>query len=337
MGNTPAPPVHASRGRGVLLHLGKLAVGVAIVAYLLWQYDFMAVGARLRGTDPAWFAFAWVFALATMLANAAISRMAVRPLGMPFTTLQILKVNFQVRFYALFLPGAANFVVKWHKLARPAKQPGEALVLMGFSRLVHSLALLLVTATAIARDPSFPWPWMQYAAWLMAGLLVVAFCFVLSNAGRHTATRIGELPWISRFLPWFIASRWRKLWHTIARLQGVSRGELLLLVTLAFASNLLEILQHTCIGYAVGLELSFWVYAWLRGVVILCAILPISLAGLGIREASVVALLVFYAVPEDLALAFSLLFFSGFVIGKGLIGGVLEGMDFFRPGERPKA
>jgi len=330
----PAPPTPQQRRRKIASHTIKTAIGLGILAYLLYRYDIAEVYQNLGSVNLKLFALAWAYSLAAMTIYAYMTRVGMRPLGMPLTTIDILKVQFQVRFYSLFMPGAANMLVKWYKFARPAKQPAQALIIMGFTRLLHTISLMLITSVGIWRDANFPWPPLQWVAIASAAALIVGMLVFISEPGRRLAAVLADLPLVHRWLPRAIAKKWQKLWHITAQLQGVSRREIAFLVFLAIAGNSLETLQHLAIGQAVGLELSVWVYAWLRGVILIAAMVPFSLAGLGVREASVVGILIFYAVPEEQALAYSLLFFGGFVLGKGLIGGILELIDLLR-GARP--
>jgi len=50
--------------------------------------------------------------------------------------------------------------------------------------------------------------------------------------------------------------------------------------------------------------------------------LPISVSGLGTREAAVVAFLGIHGVPAELALGFSLLVFATFYVASGVLGAI---------------
>jgi len=330
-----APAPRHNHRRKVLTHLAKAAFGVGIVAYLLTRYDIAEVSRQLGTADPLQFLLAWVYAVAALFCFALMTRIGMRPLGMTLTTGQIFKIQFQLKFYSLFMPGASNLLVKWYKFARPAKQPAQALIIMGLTRLVHTISLLLLTSIGIWNDALFPWPTLQWVALASAVAFSGGLAFMVSEPGRRTATWLAEVAWVHRYAPAIFASRWRKLWHILSQLQGLSLGEITLLMTLAIGGNFLATLQHLAIGQAVGLDLSVWVYAWLRGIILIAAIIPVSVSGLGIREVGVVGVLIFYAVPEELALAYSLLYFGGFVLGNGVIGGILELFDTVRGASRP--
>ncbi|MGD9160520.1 MAG: hypothetical protein PVG39_19040, partial [Desulfobacteraceae bacterium] len=62
---------------------------------------------------------------------------------------------------------------------------------------------------------------------------------------------------------------------------------------------------------------------WLISLVAIVLFLPISLAGLGIREGSFVVLLSLFSVPNEKAVALSLIFFSLQLIASA-IGAIIE-------------
>ena len=84
------------------------------------------------------------------------------------------------------------------------------------------------------------------------------------------------------------------------------------------------------VAAALGLELSYLTIGWTRSAAILVAILPVSLAGLGLREGAFVLLLAPYGIAPADALAYSLLAFTTTVLAIGLIGGVVEAFRLLR-------
>ncbi len=74
-------------------------------------------------------------------------------------------------------------------------------------------------------------------------------------------------------------------------------------------------------------------YSWTVWIVRVCfavQLVPISVSGLGVREASLVMLLPGYGVPMEQALSFSLVIF-GMLVFSGLIGGLCEAWDLLMP------
>jgi len=75
----------------------------------------------------------------------------------------------------------------------------------------------------------------------------------------------------------------------------------------SFVFQLLVIQAHWSLGMAVGLEMSWFAYAVMVGLVALVAILPISLNGFGVREAGYVGFAVFFQADAGAATAMAAL------------------------------
>jgi hypothetical protein len=87
-------------------------------------------------------------------------------------------------------------------------------------------------------------------------------------------------------------------------------------------------------AYAVGLEISPLTLGWVRTAVMVLVMLPITIAGFGVREGALVAVLAQYGIPGEEAVAFSLLMFALATLPNGAIGGALEAWRLLRPGRR---
>ncbi|HWN06821.1 MAG TPA: hypothetical protein VNO53_06625, partial [Steroidobacteraceae bacterium] len=80
---------------------------------------------------------------------------------------------------------------------------------------------------------------------------------------------------------------------------------------------------------ACGIQLSFANIGWMHAVVAVLVLLPISFAGLGVREGTLVLLGARYGVAAPLALSWSLLLFAGMLF-VAAIGACIEAWSFLR-------
>ncbi len=87
-------------------------------------------------------------------------------------------------------------------------------------------------------------------------------------------------------------------------------------------SNLLSIGAAVTIGSSLGLEVELWVYAVVMPLSFIATILPISIAGWGVREGAMVSLLALFGVASTDALALSLLFGITLLVS-ALLGGLV--------------
>lgn len=312
----------------VALQLAKLAVGLSIVAFLLKHYDLWQVRTAVADAHLLDLAVAWICAILGLQCYAYMQTITNRPLGMPFTTLSFLKILFEIRFYALFLPGGANALVKWRKLAKPTRQPVQALALMIFGQAFHVFSIVGVTALGVLCDPSFPLPELRwfFLALPPAAALLIPF-FVSDRAASWLAHRTAFLRRSTR-VPAVLAGWARSLAATNKHFRNLSFLDVCAAAGAAVLGRLFESLQIYLIARSLGIDLPVFTFFWLLTVVAFCGILPVTLSGLGIREASIVGLLVLYGVDEELALSLSLVFYGGFIVGKGAVGAVCEFWDW---------
>lgn len=310
----------------------KLALGLAILAFLFYKYDLSKVATAMLQLGPKAMFWIWFWTLLGLWFHAQMLQGALRPLDMRFTTWRLFVIHLQIRFYALFLPGAANVVVKWQKLAKPGAQPAQALAVIAFTRIAHTLAVLLLAVTGMTMDGIFPWPSVQ---WASVGLLILTgSCLAVCTSQRlgpsldHLAEIVlGRIPGPERF-----REKLAKIWAAFRGFRAIRLPQIAMIILLTVVGQAFQTLGQIEIAHAVGADVSFWTQLWIRGVVLVCSTLPVTLSGLGLREASMVGLLIYYGISPEVTLAYSLGWF-GLTVLLGLLGGLLEAKEHFLPGK----
>jgi len=323
----------APAARRRLFYFLKLAIGLAIVAFLFYKYDLSKVATAMLQLGPKAMFWIWFYTLLGLWFHAWMLQGALRPLHMRFTTWRLFVIHLQIRFYALFLPGAANVVIKWQKLAKPGAQPAQALAVIAFTRVAHTLAVLLLAVTGMAMDGVFPWPSVQ---WLTTGLLfLTAACMALSTSQRLGPRLDRMADSILRRMPGpqSLRDKLTKIWAAFRGFRGMHLHQIGSIIVLTVVGQAFQTLGQIEIAHAVGADVSFWTQLWIRGVVLVCSTLPVTLSGLGLREASMVGLLTYYGISPEIALAYSLGWFALTVL-LGLLGGVLEAKEHFLPAKQ---
>jgi len=85
----------------------------------------------------------------------------------------------------------------------------------------------------------------------------------------------------------------------------------------------LNVAIHVVLGRAFGIDLSVAAWCLVYAGIALLLLLPVSIAGLGVREGGYVGLLAVFDVPANQALSFSLVFFAFTLLG-ALLGWIAE-------------
>lgn len=252
--------------------------------------------------------------------------LALIPLQMRFSLLQLVKVNFIAIFYSLVLPGElAGGGATWYKLARPGGRAVEAGALVVYFRFVNLITLIGVGLIGAWFDTRL----VTDGARLAIGLLFVATTIAGLPFASPTAGR--WLEWaVRRTIPAsLLRGRDRRIWETLTIFQRLPRRTLSIALGLSFLYHALEIGVFVLLAASVGIYQSVLVLSWIRALLVILSMLPISVAGLGVREASLVLILGQYGISQEQALIFSFSLLIISVIG-GLIGGALELVDHLR-------
>lgn len=178
-------------------------------------------------------------------------------------------------------------------------------------RFTGLVALVFMAVVAIP----FIWPTVApgvdtWGLVVLSGLFAAA-CVVLLIAwlGRH---RLRNKPLLARPLA-FIDDAIRATRDPV---------EFVWLSATGVASNLLAIGAAIAIGTSLELAVGWWAYVAVVPLSIIATILPISIAGWGVREGAMVSLLALFGVPNTDALALSLLF-GLTLLGAAVIGGLI--------------
>lgn len=267
------------------------AIGSARLAYLLASVPLILLGPYL---------------------SAARLKILTDSLGMSLTLPEIAEVNFVTRFYGLAIPGQlATGAIRWLRLTRIEDRKAEILAAILFSRFLHLAGLCLLGTAFLAIElvegggiPVMGLP-LAIGTLALAGLL-----FLLALPG-------------SRRLPTGAEGRTRRLIGAMRSFRNLSRRQLGRVVVLALAENLAATIVIYLLALSVHITVPLVSLGWIRAAVQVLVFLPISIAGLGVREGGLMLALEPYGVAGANAVALSLLVFAiGLLVGA--IGGALE-------------
>ena len=304
------------------MRIVRIAVSAALISYLLLKVPLKDVGRALLGARPIWLAVAFTLVGATNLLAALQMRSILAVQGMRFTLRQISAINLVTKFYGLFLPGyLAGGVIRWNHFSGPEGKRAQAFAAMLFSREVELLTTIgfgvvfyRLAHTALTARATF-----TTLAIALAGAVLLVLLSVNERAHRILLTGLARLP-----LPRRLQQSAVKISDCLVDFGRQGRGHHLPFLALCIVRNAIGVAAFVCFARALTVTAPAMDLGWIRALLDLVAILPVSLAGIGVRDASLVALLVPMGVTSGAALALSLLLLGRTLI-VALIGGIVEG------------
>ena len=281
--------VSAILNRKTMMVVIKLGITVLLLAAVLYYVNVHALWQKVRSVDPRWLLYSWCcLVVGYVLCGIRWAWMA-EGLGLTVSVPRKINLYFLGMFASLFLPSTiGGDVLRGILLAKGEGRTGAgwqatASVLLDRINGLYALSLLVTLAML-----AFHWPLVWWLGWL-GGMAVMWIGLIfyprLHDRIPERFAAIRNLPINDRRLN----VRW---WRSLP---------------VSFVFQVLIVQAHVFLGMAVGLHMSWPAFAVMVGLVGVMAFVPISLNGLGVREAGYVGFAVYFGADASTAAALSVL------------------------------
>jgi uncharacterized protein (TIRG00374 family) len=305
----------------------SFVIKFAVSAILLWLLalgiDLNAVGRQMAGADPLWLVIALLLAAAVIPMAAYRWRLVTQAIGAPLSTRDAMSITTIGWFFNQTLPSTiGGDAVRVYLAYRTGITKTGAIHGILLDRLMGLFVVLALATIFLA--PLLAGLTADFQKWfliifIVAGYGGYAVLFLISGrfAERLDNIRLGRLA--------------RALSHDArATLLTLSPGGVILAISVVL--QIVQIASVYAIAVALGIEVSFAAVMIALPAVLLISSLPVSLAGWGVREQSMVLALGAMGVGATEALAISVVLgLSWIVIG---VPGALVWLGYRRQGRR---
>ncbi|MFA9477351.1 lysylphosphatidylglycerol synthase transmembrane domain-containing protein [Phycisphaerales bacterium AB-hyl4] len=298
---SPAAP-EASRPRRVGFSLLlRLAISVGLLAILLSQVDLTGIFAVASGARFDLLAVLLAMFIAERCLGACRWHLLMRTQRVPVSFATTLRATLLGGFVGTFLPGGVGVeavrVAAMTRAANLASATSSVLV----DRILGSLALVGIVLVALALTPQPVPAAVPIAAWASLACLLALSLILLH-------------PRLRRGLQWLLPGRRRgQLRRELRRFAASVRQMRRQPMTLAYVGGLSVLFQLLRVGIApvaalaLGLHIPLGLLLIYVPIIMFIMMMPISIAGLGVREAAFVYFFGLQYVTPEQALALSLL------------------------------
>jgi uncharacterized membrane protein YbhN (UPF0104 family) len=299
-GDASVPRRNEALRQGVNLGL-RATISMGLLAWVISGIDLGAAGGVILRADLLLVPVIFALVIAERLLASLRWWLLVR--GDPRVTYwRITRLLFTTTFAGFFFPGTVGVeVLRVYTLGR-----GIANIALAFSsvlveRIQALTALAALTLVALLSAPPGMPPEIAPAAWLGLAVLVGGSALLLWRPFRDLTLRL---------LP---GARLEGLRTQLAKVYGCldlyrrQPGPMALGLLIAFAFQVLRVLQVVVGAWALGIDLPVPYYFVITPTIILLTLLPISIAaGLGVREAAFVHLFGLVGMAGDAAFGLSI-------------------------------
>jgi uncharacterized membrane protein YbhN (UPF0104 family) len=293
----------------------RVAVGAGVIAVLVWRGDIDTIGNELARVRPGYIVIAIVLMVGVLVVSAFRWRVFLRELDIELPTGTLLRLYFVGTFFNAFLPtGVGGDAYKAFRLGRGSRSLAHAFASVVLDRFAGIIGLAIIGLVAVAARLASG---DRRAVVTLAGLLgagIIVVTIVLLTQGERLLGRGGST--------WFgIRPKLRRLFSAIAsagrRLRAVRWAVLGGLIAQAFVLS-----AHLSLAAALDLKVPAAVLAAILVIATVAATAPITINGLGVREAAWVWSLGFYGVSGGNAVAFAILVLA-VALASSAIGGIV--------------
>ena len=294
-----AAEMRSKRVRAWLVFTIKLAAGVSLVAFLLWHYDLRSSFQLIRRERPILFVATVALYVTGQVMSAFRWQLLARLNGLSGRFSDYLAYYFIGMFTNVFVPGlVGGDALRALYLGRRQQRIGPAFASVMADRGIGLLTLFWLAAVASLCTTQVRLPASVLHVTLAAGgISLLAFL-----AAPLLAKWISQTNRLNRLLAPMIPY----LCRPIALTPAIALSALLQL-SLAACQYLLAI--------GLGLDIAVTTFVLIVPITNVIASLPITINGLGMREAGYLVLLGMAGVSKGQAVALSLLYFAATLAG----------------------
>jgi len=310
----------------------KWALSIVLLALVLWHVPLEEIGKELGKAKPGWVISGFALYIVMRVASAYRMYVITQHQEMSLSTFEIFKIGLVTSFFGLFLPGhIAGGAIRWHMLSSKDNKGVEALASVAFDRVNDMIVMIsmgficLLAASPPSVSPVVPW--------ILAGSLVFLlsiYAMLLNPWTTRLTLRMADGIGLRR-RPWFYSLVMRLI-VSMQRFHRFPGSVRIQLWGLSFLFHALGTLAYFLLAGAIDLGLSLNDCAWLRAILHLLFLLPLSVSGIGVRESALVVLLFPLGISSAQAIAYSFLLMGILLLMAG-IGGLLAPAMYIKTGK----
>ena len=299
------------------------ALGAILLAGVGSAVGWRQIGGVLTGVDGGLGALALALVVVTRGTETVLMTRILRRSGLVIGWGRVLVAKSLGALYGLLLPGdLVGGVAKWSSLAASTGRASGAFQGVVYNRSVLLMAEVSFGVLALLLRP----PWQSRAATVAvasvaAGIAAATVVVYHPRSGPSLDRRFLSL---AERRPFVRARRpLARLLAAAAPFRAFATRHHLAFLAAGCGVVLLRCLVLACWASALGVAVPWLALIWLRALTGLLRQLPVTLGGLGVREATFVVLLAPFGVPSEKSFALGLLAFSGSLLF-AMLGAVFQ-------------
>jgi len=316
------------------LDLAKVIVSLILIILLLREIGLQETLGKLLQVHPGYLLAALIVALLGVVVRAYRWQVLLSALEIEVPLGQLTALYFIGFLFTNVLPtGFGGDPIRMYELSRYTHRTAESAGTVLADRFFGLIVLQAMAVVALAFGYQLVEPWMiGFTVLLFVGSLVAVWLLLNRQLWQSLGKRLkplaslgqkqGSIPSkiVGQVGNLSIVEGFKRFYESLHGYNIAAVGKTLG-VSLVF--NILLITMNYLLGLSLGTRVSIWYYFLFVPITSIVTILPVSFAGLGVREGAYVLLFIQAGMPRETALSLSLLVYVISIFTPGLIGGII--------------
>lgn len=291
----------------------KAVISVGLLYLALHSIDLSTLGARLTRLHVGWIALSLAAVAAQVVLSAIRWQIIAQGCGLTPRFGQMQRMNFIATFFNQVLPSTVGGdAVRLFMLARESKDWQGATYSVLLDRIVGTLSLTLLVFLCLPRTLMLVDDRIVRLALILAGCSTIVgaiFFLAIGRLSSHALTKIKVIRHLVQVS--------RVAWGLCA-----SPRHIVSIMSTSLSVHVLAVFAAWCVAQASASAVDFQQLLFVLPPVNLIAMIPVSIAGWGLREGGMIVGFYYAGLSQDDALIVSIL--TGLTIfAVGVVGGIV--------------
>jgi len=296
--------------------------GIVLLVYVLWRFNVGKILSVFATLNPLYGALCFLGMPVIMLIVTVEWQMVLKRQCIHVSFAYSLKNFFIGFFYGFITPGGFGAYLRALYLKHESKAPLPKCVsnIITFNTLDYISLFLLGSIGGLFLLGQNPYLLVLILILLFSAIALLVF-FLRQKTSKHLFERLLRTQ-IFQFIQGYMDDSIESFYEDLPTFRS-----LLLPFLVSFFSWFVFFTELYFISQLFGIHVPYVTFIFMVAIAATIATIPISLYGLGTRDATLVALLSLYNVPPENSVSFTLFWFVIFWITPSIIGAVITVLE----------
>lgn len=284
-------------------------LGLILFVWIIWSNDPVRILDAFLGLDLAYFTVAVIAGLIILVLKAYKWKLIIGLHDLDYPLGKSVKVWSIGLFAGFVTPGRVGDLIRALYLKRDAGNFGKSISTVIIDRILDLVAVIIFSAIGILLFSQ--WFGTSFVSIGLFSGFIIFFIFVIYMITNKKMTSRLARPLFNFFVPDRHKGGLRSGFDDFHRSMGKMRKgktSLILMLLLSMIIWLLSVLEIYILSISMGLGISYIFLVALLSITAIIELIPVSIMGLGTREAFFIFIFAMIGIGSQQAISFSLLY-----------------------------